>query len=398
MRVYLDHASTTPLLPEAFEAMRPFLIEHYASASSLHQDGLRARDAMATARMQIAELINASSPEEILFTSGGTESANLAIKGAVESKRRRGNHIVCTSIEHPAVLKSIEFLEGHGYSCTRVAVDSQGRLDPVRVASAMTDQTALICVHHANYDIGVIQRVAEIARNAEERGVPLFVDASNSGGWIPIDVQAMGISLLSLTPHRFYGPKGAGVLYRNRRTPLSPIIHGGIQENGRRAGTENVAAIVGAGVAAERARVEMAARTTHTAKLQQALWDGLRNKVQFIHLNGPPPGAERICNQLNVSVEFVEGEGVLLMLDTRGIAIASGTACVAKSLKPSPVLSAMGLSDELAQGAVLLSPGKDNTMEEINYVVENVTAVVERLRSMSAGWDEFQRKAGARKS
>src|SRR6185503_3726226 len=191
---------------------------------------------------------------------------------------------------------------------TRVLIDSQGRLDPASVASAVTDQTALLCVHHANYDIGVIQRVAEVGQIAEQRGVPLFVDASNSGGWIPIDVQEMRISLLSLAPHRFYGPKGAGVLYRNRRALLSAIIHGGIQEDGRRAGTENVAAIVGAGVAAERARLEMAARAAHTAKLQQALWDGLRQEVQFIHLNGPPLGAERICNQLNVGIEFVEGE------------------------------------------------------------------------------------------
>jgi cysteine desulfurase len=391
--VYVDHATTTPLLPEAFEAMRPFLVENYASASSLHQGGLRARDAMAKAREQFAQLINANSAEEIIFTSGATESANLAMKGAVEASRRRGKHIVCSVIEHPALLRSIEFLEAHGYTSTRVTVDSCGRIDPAALANAITDETVLICIHHSNYDIGVIQRVAEIGGIATERGIPLFVDASNSCGWVRIDVQAMGISLLSLAPHRFYGPKGAGVLYRNRRTPVSAIIHGGVQEEGRRAGTENVAAIVGAGVAADVARKEMAARVSHTAALQAALWSGLEEKIAHVRLNGAPPGPERICNQLNVSVEFVEGEGVLLMLDTRGIAVASGTACISKSLKPSPVLSAIGVEDSLAQGAIILSPGKDNTLDDINYAVETIASVVARLRSMSASWDEFQRRA-----
>jgi cysteine desulfurase len=391
--VYLDHASTTPLLPEAFEAMRPFLIENFAAASSLHQGGLRARDAIANARAQIATLINADSPEEIIFTSCGTESANLAIKGAVEATRRRGNHIVCSAIEHPAVLKSIEFLTSHGYTCTRVAVDSCGRLDPAGIGVAITDQTVLICVHHSNYDIGVIQPISEIARIASEKEIPLFVDASFSGGWVPVDVQSMGFSVLSLAPHRFYGPKGVGVLYRNRRVPLAPMIHGGVQEDGRRAGTENVAAIIGSGVAAEKANLEMNSRVAQTFELQKALCEGLQQKIPFVRLNGPPPGPQRICNQLNVSIEFVEGEGVLLMLDTRGIAIASGTACVAKSLKPSPVLSAIGLDDSLAQGAVILSPGVPTTIDDISYALETIASVVARLRGMSASWDEFQRGA-----
>jgi cysteine desulfurase len=234
--VYLDHASTTPLLPEAFEAMRPFLLESYAAASSLHQGGLRARDAIANARSQLAALVNAGSPEEILFTSCGTESANLAIKGVVEASRRRGNHIVCSAIEHPAVLKSIEFLQGRGSACSRVAVDSCGRIDPSRIAAAITDQTVLICIHHSNYDIGVIQPISEIGQIASEKGIALFVDASFSAGWIPVDVESMGISLLSLAPHRFYGPKGIGVLYRNRRVPLAPIIHGGMVESRKMAG------------------------------------------------------------------------------------------------------------------------------------------------------------------
>lgn len=390
-QVYLDHATTTPLLPEALEAMRPFLVEHFASASSLHQGGLRVRDAMAHARTQMAQLINANSPEEIIFTSNGTESANLAVKGAAQAARRHGNHVVTSAIEHPAVLQSIGFLEANGFACTKVGVDSLGRIDPKELLNAVTAQTTLICIHHVNYDVGTIQLIAEVARGAAERAIPLFVDASCSGGWLPIDVQAMGISLLSLAPHRFYGPKGVGVLYRNRRTRLEPLIHGGVQEDGRRAGTENVAAIVGAGVAAGYARQQRGPRAAHTFVLQQQLWNGLRERIPYLRLNGPMPGPDRVANQLNVSIEFVEGEGVMLMLDSRGIAVTSGTACVSKALKPSPVLRAIGLDESLAQGALIFSPGKDTTAEDIDYVVETTAAVVERLRSMSASWDEFQR-------
>jgi cysteine desulfurase len=392
-QIYLDHVSTTPLLPEAREAMLPFLDEFFASASSLHQGGLRVRDALASARAQFAQLINAGSPEEIIFNSNGTESANLAIKGAAEAGRRRGNHIIASRIEHPAVLKSMEYLEAHGFSCTYVEVDSHGRIDPDRLLGAASDQTILICIHQSNYDIGTIQPVAEIGRRAAERGIPLFVDASSSGGWLEIDVERMGISLLSLSPHRFYGPKGVGVLYRNRRVRLNPMIHGGVQEDGRRAGTENIPAIVGAAVAAKHAERDRKARVAHTAVLQKQLWAGLQRQVPYLRLNGPEPGPERISNQLNVSVEFVEGEGLMLMLDSRGISVASGTACASKSLKPSPVLSAIGVDESLAQGALILSPGKDTTAEEIDVAVETTASAVQRLRGMSASWDEFQRGA-----
>ena len=257
--------------------------------------------------------------------------------------------------------------------------------------AALTDKTILIALHHANYDLGTIQPIVEFGKIAAERGIPLFVDASNSGGWLSIDVEAMNIGLLSLSPHRFYGPKGAGVLYRNRRVRLSPIIHGGIQEDGRRAGTENIAAIVGTGVAAEYAAEERKARAQHTSKVQGELWPGLEGRIPHLRLNGPVPGPTRISNQLNVSFEFVEGEGLMLMLDTRGVAVASGTACVSKSIKPSPVLHAIGLPESLAQGAVIFSPGKDTTSEEIQYVIDTTASVVERLRSMSPTWDEFQR-------
>jgi cysteine desulfurase len=387
--VYLDHASTTPLLPEALDAMLPFLREHFATASAMHQDGLFVRDASSKAREQVARLINAPDPEQIIFTSGGTEAANLAVKGAAAASK--GNHIVTSAIEHPAVLRSIESLESIGFSCTRVGVDSEGRIDPQEVAAAITGKTALICVHHANYDVGTVQDIRAIAAVAAEREIPLFVDASQSGGWLEIDASIPGISFLSLAPHRFYGPKGIGALYRNRRNRLNPIVHGGVQEDGRRAGTENVAAIVGAGVAAEFAQCDLAVRSSHTAKLQQELWTGLQKRVQFLRLNGPPPGPERISQQLNISFEFVEGEGIMLMLDMRGIAVASGTACVSKALKPSPVLHALGIDDSLARGAVIFSPGKETSSADIDFAVENTAAVVERLRGMSPAWDEFRR-------
>src|SRR2546430_7286790 len=289
-QVYLDHATTTPLLAEAREAMIPFLAEDFASAGSMHSGGLRVRDAIGQARAQVAELINAASPEEVIFTSSGTESANLAIKGLAEANRRRGNHIVTSTIEHPAVLRSIEFLESQGFECSRVGVDGTGRVSPEKVLEAVSDKTILIALHHANYDLGTIQPVVELGNIASERGIPLFIDASSSGGWLKIDVQAMNIGLLSLAPHRFYGPKGAGVLYRNRRVRLSPTIHGGIQEDGRRAGTENVAATVGAGIAAEYAAKEREARVEHTSKRQAELWTGLEGRIPHLHLEGPVLG------------------------------------------------------------------------------------------------------------
>lgn len=390
-QVYLDHLSATPLLPEAFEAMKPFFMEAFGNASSLHQHGLRVRDALARARTQIGALINAESAEDIFFTSCGTEAVNLAVKGVAYANKRRGNHIVWSEVEHPAVMNSLEFLEKDGFTHSRVPVDPTGRLQVDRLREAITDKTTLICVQVANHDIGTLQPVAEVGRIAAEKGIPFFVDANSACGWTPIDVQALGASLMSLSPHRFYGPKGVGVLYRNRRARLVSILHGGVQENGRRAGTENVPAIVGAGVAAEVALRDLTARITHVAALQKQLWEGLRSRIPFIRLNGPEPGPERICNNINISTEFIEGEGQLLLLDVHGIAVASGSSCVSKSLKISHVLAAIGLDHALAQGNLILTLGRDNTPEEIDYVVDQFVRIVEKLRGMSPMWDEFQR-------
>jgi len=390
-QVYLDHQASTPVLPEVFDAMKPYFTEAFGNPSSLHQHGLRVRDALAKARSQYAALINAESPDDIIFTSDGTESANLAIKGVAYANQRKGTHLVVSETEHPSVINSIEFLEKQGFTCTRVKVDKEGVIDPAGVRAALTDKTTLIAVHHVNHDIGTIEPIKEIAKIANERGIPFYVDAEASAGWLPIDVQSWGVNLLSFSPHRFYGPKGVGVLYRNRKARLVSIIHGGVQEGGRRAGTENVPSIVGGGVAAEIALREMPERMAHTARLQKRLWEGLKTRVPYIKLNGPEPGPKRISTNLNISTEFIEGEGQLLLCDMHGIAVASGSSCVSKSLKISHVLAAIGLDHALAQGNLILSLGKDNTEEDMDYVVETFAKIVDKLRTMSPMWDEFQR-------
>jgi cysteine desulfurase len=387
-QVYLDHQSATPVLPEALEAMRPFFAEAYGNPSSLHRHGLLARDALDRARSQIAAFIHAESPEEIIFTSDGTESSNLAIKGAAAACQRNGNHLVISATEHPAVMASVEFLEARGFACTRVPVDAQGAVDPRDVAAAITDKTILVSVHHVNHEIGAIQPVREIGAMARERGIAFYVDADAGAGWLPVDAQEWGAGLLSFSPHRFYGPKGVGVLYQNRRARLAAMLQGGDQENGRRAGVENVPAIVGAGVAAEIAGRDLAQRRAHCARLQRRLWEGLRARIPHIKLNGPEPGPGRHPATLNISTEFIEGEGQLLLCDMHGIAVASGSSCVSRSRKISHVLSAIGLDPALARGNILLSLGRDNTEEEVDYVIETFPKIVAKLRALSPSWQD----------
>jgi cysteine desulfurase len=390
-RIYFDHQSTTPVLPEVFEAMRPFFFDHFGNPASLHQQGWWARDALERARKQVASLIHAESPETIIFTSGGTEAINLAVKGAAYANQRRGNHIIATAIEHPAVLHSLEFLEKQGFVCEKIAVDREGWVNPGDIARAITDQTVLICVHHVNHEMGAIEPVNEIGRLAGERGIPLFVDATASGGWLPIDVQAMGAGMLSLSPHRFYGPKGIGVLYRNRRTRVDGILHGGNQEEGRRAGTENVPAIIGAGRAAEVAQRDLGLRVEQTARLQRRIWEALKARVARISLNGPEPGPRRISTNLNFSTWGIEGEALVLRCDLNGIALASGSSCLGKAVKISPVLAALGVDHALARSSLLLTLGYENTEEEADVFVEAFVQVAEHLRSLSPEWQEFAR-------
>jgi len=390
-QVYLDHQASTPVRPEVFEAMRPYFTEAFGNPSSLHQHGLRVREALKKAREQMAALINADSGEEIFFTSDGTESANLAIKGVAYANERRGKHLVVSATEHPSVMQSVEFLERQGWTCTRVAVDAEGLVNVQELSQAITPQTTLVAVHHVNHDIGAIQPIREVGRLCGEKGVPLYVDCEASAGWLPVDVREFGAALASFSPHRFYGPKGVGVLYRNRRARLVSILHGGVQEGGRRAGTENVPAIVGGGLAAELSLTELPRRISHTAALQARLWEGLQRRVPYIRLNGPPPGPKRISTNLNLSTEFIEGEGQLLLCDLNGIAVASGSSCVSKSLKISHVLSAIGLDHALAQGNLIMTLGMANTEEDVDYTIETFARIVEKLRAMSPMWDEFQR-------
>ena len=399
-RIYLDHLSTTPLLSAAGEAMRPFLGEQFGSAGSIHQWGLAARDAVNTARAQFAAFTNAESPESIVFTSSGTEAVNLALKGLAWHPRRKGTHIVCSTIEHPAVLGAIEFLKRDGITCTRVPVDRAGRIDPERVRAAMTDETFLLVTHAANYDIGTIQPLAKLGQIANDAGAAFLVEANYAGGWLPLDVQALGIDLLTLAPHRFYGPKGVGVLYRNRRTRLAPLIHGGVQEGGLRAGAENVAAIVGAGVVADVTARELSDRIKHVSAMQRRVWSGVQRSIEHVHLNGPEPGTDRLVTNLNISPAGTEGEGLMLMCDAQGIAIGSGTACTLKALKASPVLEAIGVPADLAKAAVLVSPGKDTTADEADRFVAVFGKMVQRLRAMSPSWEEFTsvRAASSRKA
>jgi len=385
--VNLDHQSATPVLPEVLEAMQPFFTQAFGNPSSLHRHGLLARDAIAKARSQIAAFINADSPDEIIFTSDGTESANLAVKGAAAAYQRDGNHIVVSATEHPAVIASVQLLEARGFACTRVPVDAAGAVDPAGVRSAFTDKTILVAVHHVNHEIGAIEPVREIGAAARERGIAFYVDAEAGAGWLPVDARYWGASLLSFSPHRFYGPKGVGVLYQNRRARLAAILRGGGQENGRRAGVENVPAIVGAGVAAEIAGRELAQRAAHCARLQRRLWDGLRARVPRLKLNGPEPGPGRHPATLNLSAEFIEGEAQLLLCDMHGIAVASGSSCVSRSRQVSHVLAAIGLDPALARGNIIMSLGRDNTGEDVDYVIETFPKIVSKLRALSPAWE-----------
>ncbi len=363
----------------------------FGSPSSLHRFGLDARAALNTAREQIAGLINAESPEEVLFTANATEAANLAVVGTVEANRRfGGRRLVMSAAEHPSVIEPALALKPGDIDCDLIEVDGLGAVDPARVETALGEDCLLLALHHANHDLGTIQPIEEFGGIASEAGVPFFVDASFSGGWLPVDVRAMNASLLSLEPNRFYGPKGVGVLYRHRRARIQPLLRGGAQEDGRRAGEENLPAIVGAGVAAEIAGRELDSRRGKVARLQARLWEGLRERVSQLRLNGPAPGANRLPTNLNVSVEFVEGEGVALRADLKGVAIGSGSACVSKALKVPRALAAIGLDPSLAQGCVILSPADINTEEEIAEAVEILAGVIADLRGMSPTWEEFQ--------
>jgi len=379
-RIYLDHAATTPTDREVVEAMLPYFTDAFGNPSSLYSYGQEAREAVEEARARVAELIGASS-EEIVFTSGGTESDNLALKGVAYANEHKGNHIITTSIEHHAVLEAAGFLEKQGFAITRLPVDGYGLVDPQEVRKAITDKTILISVMHASNEVGTIQPVEEIGSIAREAGVCFHSDAVQTVGHIPLNVHELGVDLLSLSAHKLYGPKGVGALYVRKGTRLVSIMQGGEQERGRRAGTENTPGIVGLGKAVEIAGHETAEEAERLRRLRDKLIDGMLDTMEHVRLNGHP--TRRLPNNVNVSIGFVEGEAVLLNLDLEGICASTGSACSSSSSEPSHVLLALGLSSEQAHCSLRFSLGREDTDEHVERVLKVLPPIVARLRAMS---------------
>ncbi|HLW99589.1 MAG TPA: IscS subfamily cysteine desulfurase [Candidatus Acidoferrales bacterium] len=380
--IYMDNHATTPVDPRVLEAMLPFFNENFGnSASRNHAFGWTAEEAVENARGQIARLVNAS-PKEIIFTSGATESNNLAIKGAAEMYREKGNHIITQVTEHKAVLDTCKRLEKYGYEVTYLPVGKDGRVDPEDVRKAITPKTILISIMYANNEIGVVQPIAEIGKIAKEKGVLFHVDGVQAIGKIPVDVQADNIDLLSMTAHKIYGPKGVGALYVRRRNPrvqLSAILDGGGHERGMRSGTLNVPGIVGFGKACEICQNEMATESARLIALRERLRKGLESKLDEIYINGSME--HHLPNNLNMSFAFVEGESLLMGIND--IAVSSGSACTSATLEPSYVLKALGVGEDLAHTSIRFGLGRFNTEEEVDYVVNRMYEVVSRLRELS---------------
>ncbi len=379
-RIYLDHAATTKPRPEVVEAMLPLLTDNYGNPSSIYSLGREAKRAVEEAREQVAAVLGAK-PEEIYFTSGGSEADNLALQGVAWANERKGKHIITSSIEHHAVYDTCKFLQKRGFEITFVGVDHYGRVNPQEVAEAIREDTILISIMHANNEVGTIQPIAEIGEIARSRGVLFHTDAVQTVGAIPVNVNDLNCDLLSLSAHKFYGPKGVGVLYARKGTRFVPHIYGGAQERGRRAGTENTAGIVGLAKAITLAEEERERVQPRIKELRDRLRDGILARVDEVILTGHPE--ERLPNNLSLCFRYVEGEALLLNLDLQGIAASSGSACTSGSLEPSHVLLAMGLEHEIAHGSLRLTLGRENTAEEIDYVVEAVATAVEKLREMS---------------
>lgn len=379
-RIYLDHAATTPARPEVMEAMLPYFIDAFGNPSSIYSYGQEARGAVEEARARVAELIGARS-EEIIFTSGGTESDNHALKGVALANEDKGDHIITTSIEHHAVMQVCKFLENRGINITRLPVDKYGLVDPDDVRRAITDKTVLISVMHANNQVGTVEPVGEIGKIARDAGVYFHTDAVQTVGHIPVNVDELNVDLLVISAHKLYGPKGVGALYVRKGTKLVSFMHGGEQERRRRAGTENVPGIVGFGKAMELAGQEMDEEAERLARLRDKLIRGLMEKIDGIRLNGHP--VRRLPNNVNVGVDFVEGESMLLNLDLEGVCASTGSACSSASLEPSHVLLALGIPPEQAHGSLRLTLGRENTGADIERVLEVLPGIVGKLRAMS---------------
>ena len=379
-RIYLDYAATTPVHPEVVKAMLPYYSDAFGNPSSLYSYGLEARQAIETARNKVAESIGAKN-EEIVFTGGGSEADNFAIKGVADANRRKGNHIITSVIEHHAVLVTCKFLEKRGFKVTYLPVDKYGLVDPESVSKAITDKTILISIMHANNEIGTIQPIGEIGKIARKAKIYFHTDAVQTVGHIPVNVNELKVDMLSFSAHKLYGPKGVGVLYIRKGTKVTSLIHGGEQEQGRRAGTENVPGIVGLGKAIELAGLDIANETARLITLRNVLIKGILEKIEHSRLNGHP--AQRLPNNVNVSVDFIEGESTCLNLDLEGICISTGSACSSSDAEPSHVLLAIGLSHEQARSSLRFTMGRLTTAEDVERVLEVLPRTVARLRAIS---------------
>ena len=379
-RIYLDYAATTPTHPEVVKAMLPHFTDVFGNPSGIYSYGQESKQALAEARDMVAALIGADS-EEVVFTSGGTEADNFAIKGMAFANENKGDHVITSSIEHHAVIETCKSLEPKGFRVTYLPVDEYGFVDPGDVKKAITNKTILISVMHANNEVGTVEPIAEIGKIAKEGGIYFHTDAVQTVGHIPVDVNELGVDLLSMSAHKLYGPKGIGALYIRKGIELVSFMHGGEQERKLRAGTENVPGIVGFGRAAELAQQDMSEEAQRLTYLRDKLIKGTLERIDNTHLNGHP--SRRLPNNVNVSVDFVEGESMLLNLDLEGICASTGSACSLLSLEPSHVLLAMGLSHEQALASLRLTIGKWTTQEEIEQVLDVLPRVVANLRAMS---------------
>jgi len=392
-KVYLDHAATTPVHPKVLEAMMPYFSVRFGNPSNLHDIGREAKDAVDEARAKTASLIGAK-PEEIYFTSSGAESNNFALKGIAQANSQKGRHIIVSQIEHFSILHPAKTLEKSGFTVTYLPTDKEGLVNPDDVAKAITKDTILVSIMHANNEIGTIQPIEEIARITKEKGILFHSDAVATTGWIPVSVNTLGVDALSLSGHQFYGPKGASALYVRKGVRIKPQIEGGIQEDGRRAGTENVTGIVGLGRAAELAAAEIEQRMAYLTPLRDRLQKGLVENIDHVVINGHPK--RRLPHNLNLSMWYVEGESMLLFLNMEGISVSSGSACTSRSLKSSHVLSCIGTDAAVANGTLLMSLGMDNTAEDIDYVIAKLPPIVRRLRDMSPLYEDMIKKEKVR--
>jgi cysteine desulfurase len=379
-QVYFDHAATTPTRPEVVEAMLPYFQERWGNPSSIHTSGREAAAGMDQARGQVAALVGAL-PEEIVFTSSGTEADNQALVGISLAREKKGNHIITSAIEHHAVLHTAQYLEKRGLQVTYLPVDSTGLVDPNDVRKAITDRTILVSIMHANNEIGTIEPIAEIGAICRERDVILHTDAVQTVGHVPLNVRELNVDLLSLSAHKFYGPKGVGALFVRKGVRISPLIHGGGHERGRRSSTENVPGIVGLGEAARLAVRDLDWEVQHSTQLRDRLIEGVLGRVPDAILTGHP--TQRLPNSASVCVRYVEGESMLLNLDFEGIAASSGSACTSGSLEASHVLLAIGLPHDLAHGSLRLTVGRGNTPAEVDHFLTVFPPIVEKLRAMS---------------